>query len=160
DEELKLPADLGGKKAPCPKCTKLIKVPQLQQEKPKDWRTSQRTGPSGALTNQPEQLADAWGTEQKGRVSLDAMEQAGDLREEPTRLGVRGWIRRGFWICVVGGAAVVLIGMANRARVEKREKNHLQEADKYLQKLEPLQQAEFYRALGELDVRNLKANEA
>src|SRR5437868_8458599 len=57
DEELKLPADLGGKKAPCPKCTKVIKIPLPQPEKPRDWRTSQRAGPTGALTNQPEQLA-------------------------------------------------------------------------------------------------------
>jgi hypothetical protein len=161
DEELKLPADLGGKKAPCPKCTKVIKIPLPQDDKPRDWRTSQRAGPSAVLANQPEQLADAWGTEQKGRVSQDAMAKAGALREPAAKpAGARVWIRRGFWICLVGGAAAVLIGIANRSRLDKREKNHLKEAEKYLQQLDPLQKAEFYRASGELDVRNLKASDA
>jgi len=161
DEELTLDGSLGGKKTPCPKCTSIVKVPLPEKTKPKDWRTTQTGGPSAARTNLPEQLSDAWGTEQKGRVSREAMEEAGAIPEPAAQpLGIVGWIKRGFWACAIGGAVILMVSMANRARTDKREKNHLEEALKYLTKLEPLQQAEVYRAAGELDVRNLKAIEA
>jgi hypothetical protein len=161
DEELKLPADLAGKKTPCPACSKIITVPVIEIKVKKDWRTVQKGGPSAALANQPEQLTDAWGTEQKGRVSREAMEEAGAVPEPRAEaVGVAGWLKRGFWLCVVAVAAVVLIAMANRARVESREKDHVQKAEKYLAQLDPLGQAEFHRAVGELEVRNMRADEA
>lgn len=161
DEELKLPADLGGKKTPCPKCTNIIKVPLPQDSKPKDWRTTQKGGPSAALANLPEQLSDAWGTEQKGKVSRQAMEDAGALPEPVAKpVGVGGWIRRGFWTCLVAGGVVLLVTMSNRAREVKRENNSLKDALALLPKLAPLHQAEVLRAAGEIHVRNRNVEKA
>ncbi len=161
DEELSLSADLAGKKTPCPKCTNIIKVPILEVVKPKDWRSSQKSGPSAALSNLPEQLSDAWGTEQKGRVSRAAMEEAGALpvpKAEP--LGVGGWIRRGVWTCVILVAAIWMANFIIRARDANRVTAALDEAKAALPKMEALQQAEYYRVAGEIDVRNLRVYDA
>ena len=160
DEELKLPADLGGKKTPCPKCTNIIKVPLPQVAKPKDWRTNQSIGPSAARANLPEQPDDAWSTAQKTRVSQRAMEEAGALPDERPPIGVGGWLRRGAWACVLIAVIAVVFTIAGRARQSSREQNHLEEAKKYIDKLPPLQQGEFYRAAGEIAVRNRRLSDA
>jgi hypothetical protein len=161
DEELKLPADLSGKKTPCPKCTKVIKVPVLEVSKPKDWRATHSGGPSAALANLPEQLSDAWGTEQKGKVSRTAMEEAGALPQAPAQpRGVAGWLRLGAWVGGVGAVVVFLILWAMRTTEEKRQTNHLEEAKKFLSKMPPLHQAEYFRATGEIEVRNRRATDA
>lgn len=160
DEELKLSADLAGKKTPCPACTKVISVPQIKVEKPKDWRTSQRTGPSAALVNQPEAPTDAWSTSQKSKVSREAMEEAGALPEDEEPVSVGKWIKRGVWMCVILIIAFFGFKMFTRARHESRESNYLEQAKKSLDKLPPLHQAEIHRAEGELYVRNGRAGDA
>ncbi len=161
DEEVKVAFELGGKKTPCPHCRKIIKVPLPEDKKPKDWRTIQKTGPSAAMANLPEQLSDAWGTEQKGKVSREAMEEAGALPDPVAKpLGAAGWIKRGFWICLVGVVGIVVFNMVMRTRDANREKNALDAAKTYFTKMEPLHQADYFLAAGEIDVRNLKVNDA
>ena len=161
DEELKLPADLGGKKTPCPKCTNIIKVPLVEAAKPKDWRATHSGGPSAALANLPEQLADAWGTEQKGKVSREAMEEAGALPEpEAAPVGVGVWIRRGFWACLAVGGLFFLVSMATRSREEKRAQDAVEAVIPLLPKQDRLHQAEAFRAIGETYVGDLMVEKA
>src|SRR5258708_5628704 len=47
DAELKLSVELAGKRTSCPECRRIIKVPEVVQEGPKDWRKAARIGPSG-----------------------------------------------------------------------------------------------------------------
>src|SRR4051794_4281027 len=37
-EEVEFAADTRGKQVPCPQCTRIVKVPLLKEDKPKDWR--------------------------------------------------------------------------------------------------------------------------
>jgi transcription elongation factor Elf1 len=163
DEEIKVSADVGGKKTPCPHCSKVVKVPLPQDSKPKDWRTIQKSGPSAAMANLPEQLSDAWGTEQKGRVSRAAMEEAGALPEPKAKsVGVVGWIKRGVWVVVIGGAGFFLLNMAIKSREAKREKVSLEEVKQLMvsSKWDPVQQADYFLVAGEIDVGNRRATEA
>jgi hypothetical protein len=161
DEELKLSADLAGKKTPCPKCTRVIAVPKLQEEKPRDWRTVQKKGPSGAIGNLPEQPDDAWSTSQKSKVSQQAMAEAGALPEAPARpLGAAGWARGIVKWGTVAGIAFLLISLIVSARRTKVTKDHLMEAKVHLPKMSPLLQMEYHRAAGEIDVRKFRASDA
>src|SRR5262245_9756867 len=45
---LHLPAEMGGKQVPCPECKRIIKVPKLKDDRPKDWRQVEKAGPSFA----------------------------------------------------------------------------------------------------------------
>src|SRR6267378_7320569 len=56
DEKISLSADLAGKRAPCPECKRIIKVPELQKEEPKDWRQPAKKGPSLAKGAQQPKL--------------------------------------------------------------------------------------------------------
>lgn len=159
-EALKLPFELGGKMTPCPECKKIIKVPAPKVEKPKDWRDKQTTGPSMALSSQQEQLDDAWGTEQKGKVSREAMEEAGALPETAQPLGVTGWIRRGIWTAVVVGVVFLLFSVGRNAAITKAEKTHLAKVQEALPKLDALHKAEVFRAEGEIAVGNRRSEDA
>jgi len=79
DEAIQLSADLAGKRAPCPECKHIIKVPELVKKDPKDWRKVEARGPSGArLPDQPE-LEGAWSSRTVGSVGKQSLEEAGVL---------------------------------------------------------------------------------
>ncbi len=79
DEPIQLSADLAGKRAPCPECKHIIKVPDLAKKDPKDWRKVEARGPSGArLPDQPE-LEGAWGSTTARGVGQKTLEEAGVL---------------------------------------------------------------------------------
>lgn len=79
DEAIHLPADLAGKRAQCPECKQIIKVPELEKKEPKDWRKVEARGPTGArLPEQPE-LEGAWGSTTARGVSQKGLEEAGVL---------------------------------------------------------------------------------
>lgn len=77
DEAIHFPADLAGKRAPCPECRNIIKVPELVKKDPKDWRKVEARGPTGArLPEQPE-LEGAWGSTTARGVGQKTLEEAG-----------------------------------------------------------------------------------
>lgn len=79
DEAIHLPADLAGKRAQCPECKQIIKVPELEKKEPKDWRKVEARGPTGArLPEQPE-LEGAWGSTTARGVGQKTLEEAGLL---------------------------------------------------------------------------------
>jgi tetratricopeptide (TPR) repeat protein len=77
DEPIKLSADLAGKRAPCPECKHIIKVPELVKKDPKDWRKVEAHGPSGArLPDQPAPEG-AWGSTTIRGVGTQSLVEAG-----------------------------------------------------------------------------------
>lgn len=77
DEAIHLPVDLAGKRAPCPECKNIIKVPEKDKKDPKDWRKVEARGPSGArLPEQPE-LEGAWGSTKAAAVGKQTLVEAG-----------------------------------------------------------------------------------
>ena len=94
DAELKLPAELSGKQAPCPECRRIIKVPVLEKTGPRDWRAPEKQiGPSGALRKDlpPD---DSWSSAQVGKVSTQALVEAGVLKIPKEKLSTRQWVVR------------------------------------------------------------------
>jgi predicted negative regulator of RcsB-dependent stress response/DNA-directed RNA polymerase subunit M/transcription elongation factor TFIIS len=79
DEPIKLSVELAGKRAPCPECKHIIKVPDLVKKDPKDWRKVEVRGPSGArLPDQPAPEG-AWGSTTIRGVGTQALVEAGVL---------------------------------------------------------------------------------
>ena len=92
DEDVELPIEMAGKQAPCPnpECKRIIKVPLPKAPEKKDWRKMDRQGPALARINQPEQLENAWGTEEATRARQDSLAQAGAIAKLPPKsLGIR-----------------------------------------------------------------------
>jgi hypothetical protein len=94
-ETVKISADLAGKQAPCPnpECKRIIKVPQLKEDKPRDWRQMNPRGPSGALRKDPNEPEGTWSTAQKTRVSQEALLEADAIPVKKQPMTVRSWIR-------------------------------------------------------------------
>jgi hypothetical protein len=103
DENVKFPADLGGKQAPCPACKRLVKVPMPAKTGPRDWRKPEEQRlPSGAKRDDATPDG-SWGTEAVRGVSRAALVEADVIQEEKIPISPRQWI--------VGGVlATILIG--------------------------------------------------
>jgi hypothetical protein len=168
-EDVRFDAELAGKQAPCPECKRIIKVPLLKQDKPKDWREVDKKGPSGALVNQPGQLEGAWGSAtDKGKVSQAALEEADAFidEEEPPSLGRR--IKRVLIVAAVAGVAFLVVSNTMRKSGENRRGDALAQALAYLPegdketkiKLPPLWTAEIQRGAGEYYVHARKVAKA
>jgi tetratricopeptide (TPR) repeat protein len=107
DEAIQFTADLAGKRAPCPECKHIIKVPELVKKEPKDWRKADRRGPAGArLPDQPE-LEGAWGSVTAGKVGRDTLEKVGVI---PKVKPPRTLWQKVRWPLVGVGAVVLLAG--------------------------------------------------
>jgi hypothetical protein len=155
-EPVKFAADLAGKNAPCPECKRIVKVPLPKADKKKDWRDINKQGPAGAIINLPEQLEGAWGTELRGKVGQEALEEAGAVQIEVEPVGVRGWIRRGVWAASIVGALALIIYLANRNITVSQQTNAIAAAYAHAKlleqdtkkKLHPVLAAEIDRAEG------------
>ena len=132
DEELHLPIDLGGKQTQCPnvECKRIIKVPLPKIVEKKDWRKMDRRGPAAALVSQPEQLDDAWGTQEAVQARQASLQQAGVVADPAKKpVGVSGWLRRGFIAAGVAGL-LLLAGLGvNKMRSMNVEVSALKEID-------------------------------
>ena len=105
DEPIQLAADLAGKRAPCPECKHIIKVPELVKKDPKDWRRVEARGPSGArLPDQPAPEG-AWASTASRAVSGKALQEAGVIPKTERPRTTWQKIR---WP-VLGAAAVIIL---------------------------------------------------
>jgi hypothetical protein len=86
DEPLKIPAELQGKQAPCPKCKRIIKVPLLVKRDPTDWRKGDTRVPSGARRDTEPAPEGAWGSTAMSAVSRQALLEAAPPPREPWTL--------------------------------------------------------------------------
>ena len=162
DAELHLSAELGGKREPCPECKNIIKVPQLVKEQAKDWRSVEKTGPSGAATKGQQELEGAWGsTTNKGKVSTETLEKAGAIvyedDEETSRLG--RWLKRlSIWGGIAGLIVLAVWGI-NRRKDNNLQKDSLAHAleiagkAKGKDRLPAAWNAQIHRAAGEFSLR-------
>lgn len=162
EAEVSFDAELAGKRAQCPECRQLIKVPLPKEEKPKDWRTVERKGPSAAILNQPEKIENAWGTETKTQVSQKVLLEAGAIdrpKKPPVPLAV--WIERivkgGLLALVVTGIGAVVWNLGSRAAV----KQEIEAAEKAVDPtLPPIVQGECHIALALKALRSPKQRDA
>jgi hypothetical protein len=107
DAELKIDAELAGKKTSCPECRRIIKVPDLAPEDVKDWRKSARSLPSGAKGADVPEPEGAWGSARAQHVSRDALLEAAVLPDRKiVPLTLRQKITRGIVYGVIGVSAV------------------------------------------------------
>jgi hypothetical protein len=164
-ETVHVPASEAGKRVPCPnaECRKIIKVPALKEDKPKDWRTAQQqTGPSFAKRDEPEKPAGAWDVGPK-KVSQDALEEAGVIVEEAEPVTLRQRVR--FWGLAALIALVVVgayFGITAWFSLSAQRKA-LNQALAYVEpksKLSAPLTAEVHRAEGEFHVQARKAEAA
>ncbi len=108
DEPIQFPANLAGKREPCPKCRRIVKVPELEKKDPKDWRKVETRGPAGARpANQPEPEG-AWGSTTIRGVGQETLVKAGVIPkvEKPRTL----W-QKARWP-VLGVSLLVVLGVA------------------------------------------------
>lgn len=120
-EEIEFPASLAGKRGPCPECSRILKIPELEKKKKKDWRNVRSDLPSGAAQNMEEAPEGAWDT-RAGKVSGQALVEAGVIQEEDEPLSARQWIARGLTLAVVlavlGGGGLYVWNLLTAGKIE------------------------------------------
>jgi ribosomal protein S27E len=155
DEQVRVSAELAGKQTPCPECRRIIKVPLLQKNQPKDWRTVDTRLPAGARRDVGPAPEGAWDTAAVG-VSRQALIEAQVIPQARRRLTVGQWIKRG--VAVAAGVLVVVgaTWMGIRYLAAKRQDQLLAKALQYLEpagKLSPEAVAEIHRGAGVYAIR-------
>jgi hypothetical protein len=158
DEKISLSADLAGKRAPCPECRRIIKVPLLEKNEPKDWRKVDVRNPLARDLKGEPAPEGAWGTAiGGGRVSRQALLEAGALPVVKEKWTVRQWTHRvalGIgvaFVLVVGVWAVMHFGSQSR-----KSGAFSQAAKLVAESKDPLTAAETYRGLGVYQFRSEK----
>jgi hypothetical protein len=151
-EPVEFAANLAGKQAPCPnpECRRIVKVPVPAKAKATDWRQAGLSGPMGTRENVQKAVeAQQAANVRIGRVSLEALEEAGALPIEQelvtTADKVKRWIRR----VAVTALAVAVIALSwswlTRKQQESREKEALTKVRQWLDQWSKLDAAEAAR---------------
>ena len=106
-EKLHLPLDLAGKRAPCPECRRIIKVPEPEKKDPANWRQATQSLPSAARRPEEKAPEGAWSSAAgAAMVSREALHDAGAIPEARALLTVRQRVVRYTW---VAGVAVFVV---------------------------------------------------
>jgi hypothetical protein len=166
DEAIHFPLDLGGKRAPCPECKNIIKVPEPVTKDPKDWRKVEVHGPAGARKPEQPVPEGAWGSTNVKTVGQQTLVEAGILPEkEPPRTA---WQKARWPILGVSLAVFLSVGgwWGYRWWGQRAADRNLQEALDYAAAPEskPAAQAALAIGAGEyylhstIDKRGTKAN--
>jgi hypothetical protein len=158
DEKISLSADLAGKRAPCPECRRIIKVPLLEKNEPKDWRKVDVRNPLARDLKGEPAPEGAWGTAiGGGRVSRQALLEAGALPVVKEKWTVRQWTHR---IALgIGVAFVLIVGVwaVMHFGSQSRKSGAFSQAEKLVaESKDPLTAAETYRGLGVYQFRSEK----
>jgi hypothetical protein len=164
DTALHLPAELAGKKSPCPnpECRRIIKVPELTRTDPKDWRKADIARPSLAKVDAGPAPEGAWGSTEARLASGQALFEAGVIqrRQKP-----RTVVQKLFWPVVSGTVVLLLAGggwWGYSWWVHNREARALAEVEQYAasdacrQKAGVAGQAELYLGVGDYYLRTGK----
>lgn len=128
DEQIKMPSEHAGKRAPCPSCRRIIAVPKLDTGKPKDWREKEIQGPSLAKKEEVK-LEGAWGNQSVAKVSLEALEEAKALPTVKRKLTVRDYIQYATYAILAIAALGTIWWGWNRYRASAIESNTLAAID-------------------------------
>src|SRR6266852_3602347 len=150
DEKISMSADLAGKRAPCPECRRIIKVPLLEKTEPKDWRKVDIRSPITRDHKGEAAPEGAWGSEvSRGRVSRQALLEAGALPVVKEKWTLRQWTHR----IALGATGAIILVVAVWAffhyGAENRKSGAFAQAEKLVaESKDPLTAAEVYRGLG------------
>jgi hypothetical protein len=155
DEKISLSADLAGKRAPCPECRRIIKVPLLEKTGPKDWRKVDVRNPLIRDSKGEEAPEGAWGSAVGGgRVSRQALLEAGALPVVKEKWTARQWFHRSalgvslVLVVAIGAWAILHFG------AQSRKSGAFAQAEKLVAECkDPLTAAEVYRGLGVYQIR-------
>jgi hypothetical protein len=167
-EMVKVNAELAGKQTPCPneECKRIIKVPLLKADKPKDWRQVDPRAPiAGLMKDGSTQPDNAWSTSQKMRVSTEALVEADAIPIKKAPVTTATWMRRGVFagvalLALVGGGWLAL-GWRSSSHLEGPLNEALEQV-KLNSKLTPAAGASILRGAGQFYGRRnlaLKAKE-
>ncbi len=150
DEKITLNADLAGKRAPCPECRRIIKVPLLEKAEPKDWRKVDVRSPLTRDHKGEPAPEGAWGSEvSRGRVSRQALLEAGALPVVKEKWTTRQWVHRSAMAVTVAVVLVVGIWAVLHYGSASRRSGAFAQAEKLVAETkDPLTAAEVYRGLG------------
>ncbi len=109
DEPLHLSADLAGKRASCPECKRIIKVPEIKKVEKADWRKTNAAGlPSGARRPDEPVPEGAWGSTAAQTVSREALEEANVIPDKYSRpLTTQQKVTR--WVLLAGAVCSFLV---------------------------------------------------
>lgn len=151
DDAVQLPLDMAGKKAPCPSCRRIIRVPMPTKQEPKDWRKVETRGPSLAKKADQPALAGAWGsTTAASTVSRETLEEVGAVPVVRTPLTLRQKANRiTILVASVLFAAAIAWWTVNYLQQTQQEKTltqALQQAENA--GVHPAVKAEVFRAAG------------
>jgi hypothetical protein len=162
DAAVKVDIALAGKQTPCPECRRIIKVPLPKKEEPKDWRKAGESKLPLGARREDLAMQDPLAATAIGKVSAEALLEAGAVPEAREPTDWRRWLRRGVAVaailCVLGGAVILW-----RSYTTSREEgNALEKALGSLgaQKGNPSRAAELHRATAEFYLLKGQAPEA
>lgn len=165
DEELEYDVDMGGKREQCPHCKNINVIPKPEVEKPKDWRTANKSGRMVDVLLKDNQITEgmetAWGSQtDKSNVSRGTLEETGQLPEEeeeplPVEKKVSRWLGRGFLTIVAAAALVGGYFWFSAQRTQTIQEGTLARAEESLQQVKDNPkmlrgwEAAYHQALGE-----------
>jgi hypothetical protein len=166
DAQVKLGADVAGKRAPCPECRRIIKVPELVKQERKDWRKMDDNLPLGA--RRPDQPAPegAWGSTGANLVSREALVGAKVLPKTrqpiPTSRKILWGAAAAGLLCLLGGGALVGYKWLARGREQQAIQTALDYAGSENAKTQvgPEGVAALHRLAGEYYLKTNRAAQA
>ena len=157
DEKVKFDAELAGKQAQCPECKRLVKIPQLVKEEPKDWRKAkEQRGPSGAMRSEQPAPEGTWASTAAAKVSRQSLQEANVLPEEVEKLTVKQWVVRGSLVAGALAAVVLAVVLVVNFRSKGQQKDAFDLALKSISTVDSktkMTAAEVHRGAGEYSLR-------
>ncbi len=111
DESIQFPLEMGGKQAPCPECSRIVKIPQPKRVDAGSWRANVKQGPS-AVRRDLEPVPEGMQGGTKVEVSREALEEADALlsRRPKVVVPVRQRIRKAVILGMFGSGIVLVLG--------------------------------------------------
>ena len=155
DEEIEFPADMAGQRAPCPECTRIVKIPELVKEGPRDWRKVERGAAAGVLRTGEKPPEGEWGTvTASAKVTRQSLEEAQAIPIEKPRVPVSRRVIRAVGGVTIGFLIFVLLLVAKHFFSKSNQGTGLAGAIKFVggqsaSSLTPPQAAEVNRAVAE-----------
>lgn len=111
DEQIKFPLDMGGKQAPCPECSRIVKIPVPKRTDAGSWRANVNQGPS-AVRRDLEPVPEGFQGGAKVEVSRESLEEADALlsRRPKVVVPIRQRIRQAVTFGLVGIVVAGVLG--------------------------------------------------
>ena len=134
DAKVQVNAELAGKQTSCPECRRIVKVPLLEKQGPKDWRKVDARRPVGARPEIGPAPEGTWDARSVGTVSREALEEAEAIPQVKKRLTWQQWTKRAVAaaavLAVVGLATWTIFGWRAQAQQTRMLALALEDADK------------------------------